>query len=75
MAQTAKRTHKHFQLNSAKIKKAQKLLHAKTETEAIERSLDFTISEHQRNQLAWEANDRFLKSGIQIKDVFGSLDE
>ncbi len=73
MAPAIKRTHKHFQLDSAKIKRAQKVLCAKTETEAIERALDFAIAEHERNRLTTEANDRFLNSGIQIKDVYDSL--
>ena len=71
---TVKRAHKHFQLDSAKIKRAQKVLRAKTETEAIERALDLAIEEHERNRLAVEANDRFLKSGIVIRDVYGNLD-
>jgi hypothetical protein len=57
-----------------KIKRAQKVLRAKTETETIERALDFTITEHERDRLAWEANDRFIRSGGEIKDVFGKLD-
>jgi hypothetical protein len=61
-------------LNAAKIKRAQKLLHAGTETEAIERALDLVISEHDRNQLAAEANQRFVKSGIAVKDVYGALE-
>jgi len=70
----ANRTHKHFQLDSKKIKRAQKALRAKTETETIERALDLAISEHENNRLAWQATERFLRSGVQIKDVFGSLD-
>jgi hypothetical protein len=69
------RTHKHFQLNGAKIKRAQKVLKAKTETEAIERALDFAIDEHERNRLAREAHERFLKSGIEIRDVYGNLED
>jgi hypothetical protein len=61
-------------LNAAKIKRAQKVLHAGTETEAIERALDFVISEHEKNQLAVEATDRFVKSGIAVKDVYGTLE-
>ncbi len=68
-----KRTHKHFQLDSAKIKRAQKALHAKTETEAIERALDFAIAEHEKNRLVLQATERFIKSGIEIKDVYGTL--
>ena len=46
------RSHKHFRLGPVKIKRAQKVLHAGTETEAIDRALDLEISEHQRNRLA-----------------------
>ena len=66
--------HKHFRLDSIKLKRAQKLLEAKTETETIERALDLAISEHERNKLVAEANQRFLKSGIIIRDVFGTLE-
>lgn len=65
-------THKHFRLDSIKLKRAQKVLAARTETETVERALDLAISEHERNRLAAEANQRFLKSGIVIRDVFGS---
>ncbi len=74
MATSSKRSHKHFQLNAAKIKRAQRVLQAKTETETIERALDFAIAEHERDRLALEANERFLKSGIAIRDVYGTLD-
>ena len=67
--------HKHFRLDSNKISRAQKLLRAETETETIERALDLVLSEHQRNRLAWEANERFLQSGIEIKDVYGKVAE
>jgi hypothetical protein len=69
-----KRVHKHFQLDAVKIKRAKKALRAKTETETIERALDFTIMEHERNRLAWQANERFITSGGEIKDVFGKMD-
>ena len=74
MAPTNRRVHKHFQLDSVKIRRAQKVLQTKTETETIERALDFTISEHERNRLALEANERFLRSSVEIKDVYGRLD-
>jgi hypothetical protein len=73
MATATKRMHKHFQLDSGKIKRAQKALHAKTETEAIERALDFAIEEHEKNRLVLQATERFIKSGIEIKDVYGTL--
>lgn len=68
------RAHKHFQLDSVKIKRAQKALCAKTETETIEKALDLVIAEKRNNRLALDANNRFVKSGINIKDVFGALD-
>jgi predicted nucleic acid-binding protein len=58
-----------------KIKRAQRVLRARTETEAIERALDLVISEHERNRLAVEAHQRFVTSGIDIKDVYGTLEE
>jgi hypothetical protein len=69
------RSHKHFRLDAAKIKRAQRVLRADTETETVERALDLVISEHQRNRLVAEAHDRFLKSGIDIKDVYGVLED
>jgi hypothetical protein len=48
-------------------------LRVDTEAEAIARALDFVI-EAERNRLALEANDRFIASGIHIKDVYGSLE-
>jgi hypothetical protein len=70
MATATKRSHKHFQLDSAKIKRAQRALQAKTETEAIERALDFAIAEHEKNRLVQQATERFIKSGIEIQDVY-----
>jgi hypothetical protein len=67
-------SHKHFQLDNVKIRRAQKALQAKTETETIERALDAVIAEDQRNQLVSQAHERFVKSGIEVKDVFGALD-
>jgi len=49
------------------------LLRADTETDAIERALDIVIAEHERNRMTVEANDRFVKSGIDIQDVYGTL--
>jgi hypothetical protein len=65
--------HKHFRLDSAKLKRAQKVLAAATETEAVDRALDLVISEYERNRLAVEANQKFLKSGVVIRDVLGAL--
>jgi hypothetical protein len=68
-------THKHFRLDAMKIKRAQKVLGAGTETEAVDRALDLVIAEHERNRLALEASERFIGSGIEIKDVYGKLAE
>ena len=73
MATSRNRAHKHFQLDAGKIKRAQKLLKAKTET--IERALDLAIAEHEKNRLAIEATERFVKSGVDIRDVYGTLGE
>ncbi len=73
MANAKHRSHKHFFLDAKKIKRAQKVLRTKTETETIERALEFAIAEHERNRLAWEANEHLIKSGIEIKDVYGVL--
>lgn len=75
MATVAGRAHKHFQLDTRKIKRAKKLFKAKTETEAIERALDYAIDEHESNRLVAEAHERFLRSGAEIKDVYGNLEE
>jgi hypothetical protein len=39
----------------------------------LERALDAILAEHKRNQLVAEANERFVTTGITIKDVFGKL--
>jgi hypothetical protein len=67
--------HKHYRLDVGKIRRAQKLLNAGTETQTIERALDVVIAEHERNRAAREANERFVKSGILIRDVYGRLAE
>ncbi len=67
--------HKHFRLDSVKIKRVQNVLQAPTETEAIDRALDLVISEHQRSRLTAQANRKFLGSGIAIRDVYGKLEE
>lgn len=73
MGTARNRSHKHFQLDSVKIKRAQKALRAKTETETIERALDLAIAEHQRNRLVRAATERFVNSSIDIEDVYGTL--
>lgn len=63
--------HKHLRPDSTKISRAQKLLRTDTETETIERALDLVLSEHRRNQLTWQAHERFLAIGVEIQDVYG----
>jgi hypothetical protein len=57
MPAATKRSHKHFRLNAAKIRRAQRLLRARTETEAIERALDLVIAEHERNKAPRERSN------------------
>jgi hypothetical protein len=66
-------TPKRVALNKAKIRKAQKLLGTKTDSETIDRALDEVISERKRSARALAATERFIKSGVEIKDVFGRL--
>ncbi len=63
---------KNFRLDPAQIARAKKALGASTETETIVRALDHVISESERNRVTVEATQRFLASGIIIRDVFGS---
>jgi hypothetical protein len=71
---TGTRKNKHMILDQAKLKKAQKILGARTETETIERALDQVIREDETNRRAWAATEKLLKTGIQVRDVFGRLD-
>ena len=71
----SKSRHKHYVLDEAKIRRAQKLLGTKTETETIERALEEVITERERIRAAWRAHEQFLKSGIQIRDVYGVLED
>jgi hypothetical protein len=59
-------------LDASKIKRAQKALRAKTETETIERAVDLAITEQKRNRSAWQVTERFLESGAEIRDVWGT---
>jgi hypothetical protein len=63
--------HKHFRLDAAKLKRAQKVLDAATETETVERALELAIAEHERNRLVQEANQKFVRSGVIVCDVLG----
>jgi hypothetical protein len=75
MALAKTRSHELFQLDAGKLKPAQRVLRAETETETIERALNVVITEHVRNRLTVEANDRLVKSGADIKDAYGTVDK
>lgn len=51
-----KRAHKHYRLDPAKIKRVQKEMGAKTETEAIDRALDSFLSDREKDLLVEEAH-------------------
>jgi len=75
MAVGRTRSHKHFRLDPAKIKRAQRVLRAGTETETIERALDLVISEDEGNRLMAQANDQFVMRGIDMRDLYGTLEK
>lgn len=75
MATARTRSHKHFQLDATKLRRAQRMLGADTETQTIEQALDIAIAEHERNRLTAKANERFVTSGIDIKDAYGALEK
>jgi hypothetical protein len=74
MPKAPNRSHKYFWLDQSKINRAQKALGAKTQTETIDRALDLVISEAENNRLVNAAHQRFLRSGIQMKDIYGRLE-
>jgi len=65
---------RHFRLNEAKIRRALRLLDARTETETIERALEEVFAERERNRIAQRSQDRFLRNGAAIVDSYGKLD-
>ena len=66
--------HKHLVIDQAKIKRAQKALGAKTETETIDRALEIVIAEDEKNRRAWGATEKLIRDGIKVRDVFGRLE-
>src|SRR5262249_53209111 len=76
VARTRKNTsHKHFRLDARKIRRAQKVLKTKTETETIERALDAVLTEDLRDRIVAAANKKFITSGIVVRDVYGKMAE
>jgi hypothetical protein len=76
---TENRKNKHFILDQIRLKKAQSVLGTKTETETIEVALERVITEAEKDEKAWNAQERFIKNavkeGLVIEDVFGHLEE
>ena len=70
----ARIAYKQYRLDGRKIKLAQKILGATTETETIERALEVVIAARERERRIRRAHDKFLKSGIQIQDAYGNLE-
>jgi hypothetical protein len=74
---TGRRRDKHLLIDQAKLRRAQKILGAESESETIERALDFVIDEDERSRRAWAAHDQFmrtaLREGLLIHDAFGRL--
>jgi hypothetical protein len=74
---TGRRRNKHLILDQTKLRRAQKILGAESESEAVERALDFVIGEDERTQQAWAAHDRFIRAsvleGLLVHDAFGRL--
>jgi hypothetical protein len=75
MSLTLDKKRKHLILNQSKLSLARSILGTKTETETIEKALDAVISESEKNKIAVKATKALLKSGFEIADVFGNLEE
>jgi hypothetical protein len=58
--------HKHFRLDAAKLKRAQKLLDAPTETETVERALDLAIAEEERDRRVRKAHEEFFRAASRF---------
>lgn len=69
--ESARVTYKHFRLDAAKVRRVRAALRASTDANAIERALDLVLAESERNKLVAEAHQRFVESGITIRDVYG----
>jgi hypothetical protein len=48
-------------------------LRAKTETESIDRVLDLASDKFEKNRRVLESRERFARSGILIREVYGKL--
>ena len=68
-AATGELVRKHFRLNAAKIERVKEIFEVSTDTEAVNRALDFAIEEHERNRMARKAHRQFVASGNVIHDA------
>ncbi len=73
MSLVVEKKRSHLILNQSKLNLAKKILGTRTET--IEKALDSIITEAEKNKIAFKATETLLKSGIEIKDVFGNLED
>ena len=62
-----KRSQTPLVVDPAKIRKAQKLLGAKTASEAVERALDEVL----RNALLDRRHKRLVQNSVEVEDIFG----
>ncbi len=78
IAKTSTRKNKHFILDQSRLKRAQKALGTRTETETIEIALENVITEAERDRIASTAHEEFVRGMVekklQILDVFGRLE-
>ena len=73
MKHSVNRRNKHFILDDNQLKLARKLIGAKSDTETIEIALTELINNQQRNLQVWKVTEKLIKSGIEVRDVFGRL--
>jgi hypothetical protein len=64
MQTTTKKTAKHFRLDNTMIKRAQKILGTKTETEAIETALAEVIYQEKIRKFIEQTSGKFKFEGI-----------
>jgi len=65
MQLTAKKTAKHFRLDQTMIKSAQRILGAKTETEAIESALAEVIYQERMRKLIEQTGGKYRFEGVR----------
>ena len=67
-----KQLHKHFQLDAAKIRRTQKVFKAKARRKRLNAPWILRLRGTEKRVVA-EANERFVRSGAEIRDVYGKL--